>query len=265
MNLSRNKRLSLGGRLVLFVMAAACFFAASVALGQSPGGMGNHMGGHRHPGDRDKPPAKKEDKKAENLPKNAVVLTRHGGTYLRTGGNFFEVVWLPNQTRIYNYDAQMNPRSAREIRAQMSFNLSDRKEPVRGVFQYAPEPPGSIEQDFLVVGFDTRLLNDKDSPITIEFFDLSVPPKLIATFTPMVVKSDVRPYVAQVTPTSEDEQAVNSRQICPACGSRLGSQGPICKVFVGDYPLLLCKKDCIATVNAVPEKFLPTQPPAQGR
>jgi hypothetical protein len=153
MNLSRNKRLSLGGRLVLFVMAAACFFAASVALGQSPGG----MGGHRHPGDRDKPPAKKEDKKAENLPKNAVVLTRHGGTYLRTGGNVYEVVWLPNQTRIYNYDAQMNPRSAREIRAQMSFNLSDRKEPVRGVFQYAPEPPGSIEQDFLVVGFDTRL------------------------------------------------------------------------------------------------------------
>ena len=87
------------------LVAAAGILCGSTALGQSPGRGG---GGGRHGGDASKQSGS-DSKSASKPPVEAPLLTPHGGEYISTDANYYEVVYMPLQTRIYLFDSDLKP------------------------------------------------------------------------------------------------------------------------------------------------------------
>jgi hypothetical protein len=190
-------------------------------------------------------------------PPPQLVLTPHGGEYISTEANYYEVVYMPLQTRIYFFDSKLKPLSARDVHAQMSVQLPMDSTARHVPFQYVAMPPGVAEQDYIVAVLDMRQLQDKETPITLEFSGLSDRRHPTASFTPRFSPSKMRPYVARVLPTEADREGVYRQRICPVSGAPLGSRGPVTKLYIADFPLYVAGDDCIAAVQEAPEKFLP--------
>ena len=131
---------------------------------------------------------------------NPSCLGVHGGEYLVTEWNHYEIVYMPLQTRIYLYDKDVRPVSARNVRAVTSLQLPMESAIRQIPFQYVALPTGRAEQDYVAAGFDVRPLQDKDTPITFEFLGLPDRRHPTASFTPLFSRSQIRPYVAHVLP-----------------------------------------------------------------
>jgi hypothetical protein len=264
--------------LALGVAIGTWILFASSASGQFSGG-----GGGRH-GGGGKGSASGPSNPARNIasPTPQIVRTPHGGEYLVSEKNQYEIVYMPLQTRIYLFDSERKPLSARNVHAQMSLKLPSESAPRRIPFGYAAMPAGTAEQDYVVAVFDNRQLKDDETPITFEFsgladrsnaassftslFKSGSDDKTTIAFTPLFSPSKIRPYVARVLPTEADRDGVMRQKVCPVSGQTLGVAGSVVKVYIADYPLYLSGEDCIAAVKEAPEKYLP-QPvaPIPGR
>jgi hypothetical protein len=252
---SRSVRSAKGLAFVLAAAVCAWIACESAALGQfsGHGGGGGRHGGGGKAADSSKPP----DDSAPPPPPQ-VVLTPHGGQYLATDANRYELVFMPFQTRIYLYDARLKPLSARDVHAQMSLQLPTENSPRRVAFQYVALPAGAAQQDYVAAGIDLLQLQDKETPIALEFSGLSDRSHPTASFTPVFSPARLRPYVAQVLPMEElDRDGAMRQRVCPVSGDVLGNKGPIVKVYIGEYPLYLCCAGCIAAVRQSPDRFLP--------
>jgi hypothetical protein len=253
--------------LMLGVAMCAWMLCEATAVGQGGGGMGGGMGGGRggggHGGGRDSG----QSNLGRNLspPPPQVILTPHGGQYLETETNRYEIVYMPLQTRIYLFDKEMKPLSARDIHAQMSPKLSSASAPPQIPFQYVAMPAGAVEQDYVVAAFDISQLS-RETPIAFEFSGLPSRHKFLgiwdrhdgtASFTPLFSPAKIRPYVARVLPTEADRDGVMRQKFCPVSNQMLGSKGPVIKVYIADNPLYLSGEDCLAAVQQAPDKYLP--------
>jgi hypothetical protein len=223
------------------------------------------MGGGRHGGGKSKP-SDSDSKPAYKAPPTPASLTPHGGEYVRTETNYYEVVYMPLQTRIYLFDIQRKPLSARDVHAQMTVQLPTENAPRRIPFQYVALPPGATEQDYVMAILDIRPLQDTETSITLEFSGLPDSHNPTASFTPYYPRFNIRPYVAKVLLTAVDREGIARQGTCPVSGAPLGSRGPVTKLYIADFPLYVTGDDCIAAVEQAPEKFLPRPPiPAPGR
>jgi hypothetical protein len=243
-------------RTVWFFTALLTLAGASTGLAQFSG----HGGGGRHGGGgggREQSSGRSGDM---STPVPQTVLTPHGGQYLATESNHYEVVYMPLQTRIYLYDDKMKPLSAHDLHVEMSLELPTETSPRHFAMQYVAMPAGSPEQDYVVASIDLRVLQDKETPITLAFSGLPDRKHPTRTFTPIYAKARLRPYVSRVLPTEADRAGVMRQRVCPVSGEALGTRGPIVKVYIADFPLYLCSEQCIETVRQSPEHFLPAPP-----
>ena len=120
------------------LLVAAGIVCESTALGQSSGhggGGGRHGGGESGQSDSN-------SKTTSKLPNEPPPLTPHGGEYIATDTNYYEVVYMPLQTRIYLFDSELKPLSARGVHAQMIVQLPLENAPRRIAFQYVAMPAG---------------------------------------------------------------------------------------------------------------------------
>lgn len=261
---------AIGGKFLMTLIASAWLLSTATVLGQFSGGMGGGMGGRHGSGGGGHQSKQAESKPTESSHKEVsvppqILLTLHGGQYLNPEWNTYEVVFLPFQTRIYIYDKKFKPLSAKDVHVEMSFQFTSGGNTVRLPFQYVAQPAGSSEQDYVAANFDATQLSEEETPIALEFSNLPDRQHPKATFTPVVSQSKIRPYVAQVLPTPADRAGIERQQICPISGKALGSQGPISKVLIGDYPLYLCNDKCVTAVRAAPERYLPQPPISQSQ
>jgi len=184
----------------------------------------------------------------------------HAGDYVSSERNYFELVYMPMQTRVYLYDYKFRPRSAKDVQAQMTLQLSSEAPPRQIPFQFVPQPSGSIEQDYVAANFDIRPLQGKEASITFQF-TLPGGKTAAETFTPHYDHFAIRPYIARAMVTGADQDAIAQQKTCPVMGVALGSRGPVVKLYVAEFPLYLSAEDCIAAVKQAPQKFVPQAPP----
>jgi hypothetical protein len=253
----------------LSVAICTSILFGSTALGQFSGEGGRHGGGGH---DRE---ARQSNRPDVDLLPAPVTLTPHGGEYLKSKPNHYEIVYMPLQARIYLFDDKMKPLTARDIHAQMSPNVPQQNVPRKIPFRHVAAPAGGTEQDYVVAVFDFRQLTDKETSITLEFSGLPNNHKYFglwdshdgtasvkSSFSP----SKIRPYVARVLFTEADDAGFRRQNICPVSGKPLGIDRPAVKVYIADYPLYLWSEDCIAMVKQSPEKYLPhPSTPISGR
>ncbi len=236
-----------------------------VCLGLQPGGrLCSVRGPWRRPDNNsDTPRSEKSDSTPAYKPlPTQAPLTPHGGDYVSNETNYYEIVYMPLQTRIYLFDDKLKPLSARDVHARMTVQMPSENAPRQLPFQYVTMPPGVTEQDYVVTIFDIRPLENKETSVTIEFSGLADRHYPTASFTPNYSHFAIRPYVAKVLATDADRAGIARQRMCPVAGVPLGSKGPIVKVYIGDYPLYLSGEDCIAAVREAPQRFLPPPPGA---
>ena len=249
------RRFAPGARVgVVFVgvAAAASILCAPAALGQG------RMGG-RHSADSKRDADANPDFKP--LP-SQDSLTPHAGEYVSTETNYYEIVYMPLQTRIYLFDSKLRPLTARDVHARMILQLPRENAPRRVPFQYAAMPPGAIEQDYVAALFDIRPLQGKETSVTLEFSGLSDRRNPTASFAPYYPRFTIRPYVAKALVTEADRDGIARQRVCPVTGAPLGSRGPVVKLYIADYPLYVSGDDCIAAVQEAPQRFLPPPTPS---
>jgi hypothetical protein len=177
-----------------------------------------------------------------------VHRTPHGGLFLETRSRLLEVVYLPQEARVYVYEKSGEPRSTLALRGEMSPQVRGETSPRHIRLQHAP-PSGPNEQDYLVAALDMSQLPDK-TPITFRFENLPERQHPTAEFTPVFSQSQIRAYVARVSFVQTDREGLALQQTCPVTGARLGSMGSPVKILIGDGPLYLC---CIACIDRVKE------------
>jgi hypothetical protein len=242
------------------VTICVSILTVSTVMAQGSGGGGGFSGGGRGGGHggggggRGREPAPDP---ARNFTPSAAQtsLTPHGGEYLVTQTSYYEVVYMPLQTRIYLFDKKMKPLSARDVHVQMSLTLPDESSPRRIPFQYVTLPAGTAEQDYVVAALDIRKI-EHETPITIEFSGLPDRQHPTALFTPLFSPANVRPYVARVLLTQADSDAIARQRVCPVSGQALSPNGRIVKLYIADRPLYVSGEDCVSAVEKSPEKYL---------
>jgi hypothetical protein len=256
----------------IFIVAVFAWLLCEVTVVAQGSGRGGMGGGRDNSSDSGHQNASPNYGRRKSPPSD---LTPHGGEYFKSETNCYEIVFLPLQARIYLFDHDQKPLSAKDVHVQMSLSLPSANPPSKIPFQYVKLPPGTAEQDYVVAAFDFRQLPVRPTPITFDFSGLPDRHKFlgiwdshegIASFTLMFSSAKIRPYVAKVPLTEADRDGIFRQRFCPVSGRMLGSNGTVVKLYIADYPLYLAREDCIAVVEQAPEKYLP-QPatPIPGR
>ena len=240
-------------RFLIGVAICSCLPTMSDAFGQG-GAMG--AGGRRGGGGNAPHSSPSDYYRGSAPPPSQVVLTPHGGQYMNTDSNVYELVFMPLQARIYVYDKSLQPLSAKDIMPRCRCSCRRGSGICRVAFQNISLPPATAQQDYVVAVFDVSQLHDKETPITIELSGLPNRRHPTATFTPLFSSSKVRPYVARVLARKADVESVMRQRICPVCGEVLGSKGAVVKLMIGEQVLYVCGEDCVAAVREKPEKYL---------
>ena len=227
-------------------IAASLIWAMASTNAMAQGCCGG--GGHNHSAAADD----SHDRHTEcHLPNGGlptlVQRTPHGGLFLEAGSHRFEVVYLPQQTRVYLYGKSMEPLSTAALRGEMSLQIRGEGSPRLIPLQHT-QPSGPKDQDYLAAAADVNQLPD-ETPIAFRFENLPDRRHSKAEFTPIFSQSEVRPYVARVSFVQADRESFTQQRTCPVTGALLDSMGQPVKVLVGDRPLYLCCAGCIEKVK----------------
>jgi hypothetical protein len=192
----------------------------------------------------------------------------HGGqvTAAADSAGFFEVVYLPQETRVYLYGPKQEPLSARGVRGQAVMRVRGYTRDFPFPLKYVAAPPGSKEQDYLAAAVDVRRIRDGDMTATFSLEDLSDRQHPKASFTQTAALAQAKPEVAVATPTPtpkpapapklSDAQRIAQQKVCPVTGAALGSMGKPVKVVVKGQTVFLCCAGCKAAIKNDPDKYL---------
>ena len=237
------------------IAVAACvgILVTSVAMGQGRGGRPGGGGPGGAGGNKDR--SASEYYRGTAMPTPAT-LTIHGGQYLRSDTKQFEYIIMPQQVRIYVYDKELHPISARDVQAHLSLQLPGENRTRKVSFQYVAPPGESDEQDHLIASLDASLLPEKDMPATFVFLGVAQKRDATTSFTPLISRADVRPYVMRVQYTKADIPKAARQHVCPVTGTVLDPNAQVVKVLVAECPVYLSREDDVAEVRATPEKYL---------
>ncbi len=205
----------------------------------------------------------------------------HGGQLARTTWNYFEVVYGPQEARIYVYDMFRFPKSARGIQGQVFMRVRSNGGEYRYPVQYIPVERGHdylaarvdltrVHDGDMDVYFDLTGLQNADAP-TARFANVFMRPAVAESghvvgrlpqtnerFT-QPARSNVRyqaPQIVVSEATAADDTAIRAQGVCPVMNQPLGSHGRPTKIVINGRSLFVCCAGCIDKVKANPDVYL---------
>jgi hypothetical protein len=170
------------------------------------------------------------------------------------GPHCFEVVYRPKATRVYLYGGDHRPMSMRGAQGRVSMQVRGHEKVFRYPLSYVAPRPGSTDQDHLATAVDVSRVRDGDMTVTFELEGLPHAPQSRARFAQTFALSRVPVTVAALE--ESDRRSIEQQKVCPVSGGRLGSMGTPVKVLVGEKPLYLCCRACVAKVAQSPDTYL---------
>jgi len=181
---------------------------------------------------------------------------QHGGQLTVMNPLAFEIVYLPQEIRVYLYGPAEQPETAKDVNGEIAMLARGNDRVSRVPLHYVVPPPGSQQQDYLAAAVNLSRVKDGDVTATIRLANLPLPHRPEATFAQAVVLSKARPQVTLAPLGPGDQAGIARQQVCPVTGARLGSMGDPIKVLIGGQPLFLCCKGCFGKVQANPAAYL---------
>ena len=202
---------------------------------------------------------------ADAVPASAAQKAPHGGQVSKTARHTVEVVYQPKETRVYLYDLTGAPRSARGIPGQLAMQVRGNDKVYRFPLAYVATQTGSKDQDYLAATVDVGRIRDGEMTVTFELTGLPQEPEAQTRFTQTFALSRPRLLVTVAQLTQADQAGIARQKVCPVTGGKLGAMGTPVKLPVGDQPIYLCCRGCVAKIQANPELYLQKVTAAQGQ
>ncbi len=190
----------------------------------------------------------------------------HGGTLVTVAPYRVEVVFHQKETRVYLYAASGQPAAVRGVRGQVVMQAAGDERTSAFPLEYKAAPQGAAGQDHLAAAVDLSRARDGTLTATFQLANVPQARDRRLTFAKPVVLSPPPLEVAVVALIQADREGIARQRVCPVMGTRLGEHGTPVKVLIGNQPVYLCCKGCLAKVRANPAAYLPqsaTQPAAQ--
>lgn len=201
---------------------------------------------------------------AKDLGLNASSLRPlHGGQVTATKWHFFEVVYKPKETRIYVYSPSQRPIGAAGMRGEVVMQIHGNSKKFRYAVKERTDESGMI---YSAVDVDVSRVRDGDMQV---IFDLSRLPfreerktRFVQTFAlfrpasahPAMARPAMQVTVARLS--EADRPLIQRQRNCPVMDAELTSHGQPIKLMVGNQPLFVCCKGCIAEVEKKPTFYL---------
>ncbi len=206
----------------------------------------------------------------------------HGGQIFKSIWNNFEVVYGPQETRVYVYDIFHNAQATRGLQGSAILRVRSN----RSEFRY-PLRDAGVGRDYLVMQVDLTHVRNGDMDV---YFDLTNLPNseqstvrfaqsftMNASMRPAMnsmARADThsnhaghqnhgeghgtvqsQPSTAVAKATSADQPAIERQRVCPVTGSALNEDGMPLKVSVGGRSLFVCCQGCVDTVLKDPDVY----------
>ncbi len=187
--------------------------------------------------------------------------TPHGGRISVAGPLRFEVVYLPQEIRVYLYDASNRPISARGAAGQVAMTVQGNEKVYRYPLAHVATGAGSRIQDYLAATVNVSRIKDGDMTVAFELTNLPRRDLPRARFTQTFALSKIPVTLAALN--EADRAGIARQKVCPVMGGRLGGMGTPVKVLLGDQPIYLCCKGCLGKIQKNPAAYLPKSTPAQ--
>ena len=166
----------------------------------------------------------------------------------------FEVVYLPQEIRVYLYGAMPLPETSKDVTGEVSLQRPYDERATRAALRYVAQPAG--QQDYLAAPVDLSRVKDGDLTATVKLANLPLQNRPGIAFAQSVVVSKAKAQVSLAALDQSDQAGIARQRVCPVTGAALDSMGGPIKVLVGGQPLYLCCKGCLGKVQSDPEAFL---------
>ena len=189
----------------------------------------------------------------------------HSGRIHGVGNSYCEVVFHPKSVRVYLYDANGKPLSARRCRGTVSMKVDGNPKLYR--FDLFPESTRGSAENTLFLAVD--LSRVPDGAMTTSFSIAGVPgatQRSLAFSQPFRLTRLDQVATSPGHATRVDTTAIAQQKICPVMEEKLGSMGTPWKVHVEGRDVFVCCKGCIKFLQKEPQKYLsklPNPPPAK--
>jgi hypothetical protein len=190
----------------------------------------------------------------------AAQSTPHRGQMTAVEGGSVEVAYLPQETRLYLYDAAGKPLSVATVQAKVTMQVQDKWKQIYRfdyMLTHVAAPAGAKDhQDYLVTKVALNTIRDGHMDVEVQLTGLPFHHPQ-AAFSQVFASSRPRPKVSEVALAKADEADIARQKTCPVSGAVLGSMGDPIKLLVGDKALFyVCCKNCIVRVEDSPETYL---------
>lgn len=188
----------------------------------------------------------------------------HHGQVTKQAWQSFEVVYLPQETRVYFYTHLEERLSAAGARGQVTMEVHGKAQQFRYPLRYVAQPADSPAQDYLVADVNVTQVRDGDMQVTLELASLPYSQEPQVTFRQTFALTRPNLQVRVVPLAAADAAEIARQRTCPVMDAGFDHGSPI-KLLVGDRPVYVCCDECIEPIRRNPGFFLaklPVPPPA---
>lgn len=177
----------------------------------------------------------------------------HGGQVTATRWHFFEVVYAPQESRVYIYSPSQTPLHARAVKGQMTLQVQSSTQSFRYPVKQATDDAGVV---YLSVPVDVSRVRDGDMRVTFELDKLPFREEPKASFAQTFALSTPSLAVTVVPITAADQALVDAQRTCPVMDVGLADHGEPIKLAVGEQTLFVCCEGCVDQVRSSPGEFV---------
>ena len=186
--------------------------------------------------------------------KQPSIAPVHGGQLVEAQSQYFEVVYLPHETRVYVYAKSFRPLSPSEGGGEVLMQVRGNPQVFRNRLRYAAQP-GIADEEYLVADVNVTQIHDGDMQVTFLLTGLPSFVERTAKFTHAFALSGGAAVVTVAQLTAADREPVARQGFCPVMAAGFDHGAPI-KLIVGDQPLYVCCEGCIDAVKQDPQAYL---------
>jgi hypothetical protein len=192
------------------------------------------------------------------------VQLPHGGQITVSGGLTYEVVYRPQEIRVFLYGETGARQTARGVEGEVVLQVRNASQPTRVPLRYVASPARGREQDYLAAAVNLSRIKDGDMTVTFNLENLPLSDEPQTSFTQTFALTPTKLRVTVAALTDADRAQIARQQVCPVMGGKLGSMGAPVKVLVGDHVVYLCCKGCLSKLEKAPEQYLAKVQAAHG-
>ena len=111
------------------------------------------------------------------------IAPLHGGQLVESQSQYFEVVYLPQETRVYVYAKSFRPLSPRESGGEVLMQVRGNPQVFRYPLRYAAQRAGVADEEYLVADVNVTQIRDGDMQVTFLLTGLPAFAERTAKFT----------------------------------------------------------------------------------